>query len=344
MNRTTFYSAIVEKFRRPYRRPPIRFTRFGIFFILFSLGVGAAAINTGNNLLYLILGILLGIIVVSGILSDSSLWNFRSYWQPLDDLYAGQASLWRVESSKGKFPAVLVSTAGLWHNGNSKPRLTYWISPHGQAHSTHEVTPLRRGFLTLYEIQTSTLFPFGLFEKKHTYQTYQRWVVYPQVKPIPATQLQAMSSHGLETFVSQVGQGAVPFSVRDYRTGDPARRIDWKTSLRSGRLWVHEMEAEAEHSVILGVKRWPTEFSKKRQEEFISFLASWCKSLVDAGLGAGLLTPDNSIPAGSGIDHLRVILGYLALIDLASLPSTRSDIANTPSADALKLFIEQANG
>ena len=50
---------------------PIRFTRFGTFYILFTIGVGAAAINTGNNLLYLILGMLLGFIVISGFLSAS---------------------------------------------------------------------------------------------------------------------------------------------------------------------------------------------------------------------------------------------------------------------------------
>src|ERR1019366_5815306 len=69
---------------------PIRFTRFGTFYILFSIGVGAAAINTGNNLLYLILGILLGFIIISGFLSDSGLWGITTHWEPLDSFYAGQ--------------------------------------------------------------------------------------------------------------------------------------------------------------------------------------------------------------------------------------------------------------
>ena len=69
---------------------PIHFTRFGTFYILFSLAVGAAAINTGNNLLYLMLGLLLGFIIVSGILSDSCLWNLKLDWQPAADFYVGQ--------------------------------------------------------------------------------------------------------------------------------------------------------------------------------------------------------------------------------------------------------------
>src|ERR1019366_2941261 len=72
---------------------PIRFTRFGTFYVLFSIGVGAAAINTGNNLLYLILGILLGLIVISGFLSDSGLWGVTGTWAPLGSLYAGEKGL-----------------------------------------------------------------------------------------------------------------------------------------------------------------------------------------------------------------------------------------------------------
>jgi uncharacterized protein (DUF58 family) len=55
--------------------PPARlkFTREGKFFVGITLGVGFAAINTANNLLYLLLGMLLALIVVSGIMSELSL-------------------------------------------------------------------------------------------------------------------------------------------------------------------------------------------------------------------------------------------------------------------------------
>jgi len=45
--------------------PPRRlsFTRTGGYFVLVTLGVGVAAINTGNNLLFLLLGMMLSVIV-----------------------------------------------------------------------------------------------------------------------------------------------------------------------------------------------------------------------------------------------------------------------------------------
>src|SRR6202044_2772978 len=60
---------------RSRMRPPrrLKFTREGKFFVGITLGVGFAAINTANNLLYLLLGMLLALIVVSGIMSELSL-------------------------------------------------------------------------------------------------------------------------------------------------------------------------------------------------------------------------------------------------------------------------------
>src|SRR5687767_14874334 len=59
--------------------PPrkLRPTRVGWFFVLAVIAIGAAAVNTGNNLLYFILGMTLGAIVISGILSER---NLRGLW------------------------------------------------------------------------------------------------------------------------------------------------------------------------------------------------------------------------------------------------------------------------
>src|SRR5437762_14366115 len=54
---------------------PFKLTRGGWVFILYTIGVGAGAINTGNNLLYLVFGIFLGLILASGVLSDLTLWG-----------------------------------------------------------------------------------------------------------------------------------------------------------------------------------------------------------------------------------------------------------------------------
>ena len=64
----------VARFFRRWKPPrKLKFTREGKYYLGITLGVGFAAINTGNNLLYLLLGMLLSLIVVSGVMSDLSL-------------------------------------------------------------------------------------------------------------------------------------------------------------------------------------------------------------------------------------------------------------------------------
>ena len=58
---------------RAWRR--ISFTSGGLVFTIGALAVGFAAMNTGNNLLYLLLGSMLGFIAVSGWLSEQAIWN-----------------------------------------------------------------------------------------------------------------------------------------------------------------------------------------------------------------------------------------------------------------------------
>ena len=59
----------------PPRR--LRTTAVGRTFLVLTVGIGLAALNTGNNLLYLVLGLQLATIVVSGLLSEQALRRLR---------------------------------------------------------------------------------------------------------------------------------------------------------------------------------------------------------------------------------------------------------------------------
>src|SRR5690606_38142284 len=54
-----------------------RVTRDGWFYLAFTLAVGVAAINTGNNLLYLVLGLLVSVLLLSAFLSETVLSRLR---------------------------------------------------------------------------------------------------------------------------------------------------------------------------------------------------------------------------------------------------------------------------
>src|SRR3954462_13752822 len=79
-------------------RPPRRlsFTREGRIIVVLSVGVGFAAINTGNNLLYLLLGWLLSFVTASGILSERTLKKLRVDRRPPPRVFAGEPFLMEV--------------------------------------------------------------------------------------------------------------------------------------------------------------------------------------------------------------------------------------------------------
>src|SRR3954451_5659740 len=85
-------------------RPPRRlsFTREGRIIVILSVGVGFAAINTGNNLLYLLLGWLLSFIIASGILSELTLRALSVERRPPPRIFAGEPFLMEVHIKNAK--------------------------------------------------------------------------------------------------------------------------------------------------------------------------------------------------------------------------------------------------
>src|SRR6187551_4106059 len=84
--------------------PPRRlsFTREGRIIVILSVGVGFAAINTGNNLLYLLLGWLLSFIIASGILSELTLRALSVERRPPPRIYASEPFLMEVVIKNAK--------------------------------------------------------------------------------------------------------------------------------------------------------------------------------------------------------------------------------------------------
>ena len=87
-----------------------------------ALGLGFAAINTGNNLLYLLVSMLLGLIIVSGVLSEQSIRRVRVEPVLPDELFAGRVAL----------VGARVANRKRWRNSYS---LT--IEIHGSSHSAY---------------------------------------------------------------------------------------------------------------------------------------------------------------------------------------------------------------
>src|SRR5260221_717820 len=78
-------------------RPPrtLKVSPSGRVFLILTVGIGLGALNTGNNLLYLLLGLQLATIVASGVLSESVLRGLRVRRLGTDAAFAQEPFAWR---------------------------------------------------------------------------------------------------------------------------------------------------------------------------------------------------------------------------------------------------------
>ena len=99
-------------------KPPrkIKFSREGLILTLFTFPLGLAAINTGNNMLYLILGMLLSLIALNGILSESTVKKLSLSVKLREEAVVGIPFLVFIEikNCKRYFPSYLLRAKPIW--------------------------------------------------------------------------------------------------------------------------------------------------------------------------------------------------------------------------------------
>ena len=98
---------------RRWLRPPrtLRVTRAGRTYLVLTMGIGLGALNTGNNLLYLVLGVQLATIVASGILSEASLRGLHIRRLGAEAAFAGEPFVYRWAISRRRGPAFVLTLA-----------------------------------------------------------------------------------------------------------------------------------------------------------------------------------------------------------------------------------------
>ncbi len=306
------------RLRRLFRPPrSIRPTREGWWFLFATLGLGFAAINTGNNLLYLLLSTLLGTIVVSGILSEQSLRRLRLFRATSREIFAGSPAAVGCLLANGKHLLPSYSLAVEIPVRTGGPPRVFYVpkldAGQQRLHSWEETFP-RRGRHRLPPVRVTTRFPFSLFLKATHPVVLEEFLVFPRLHPLSPDDLRALGGWGGER-EPRPGRGTDLYNLREYRWGDDPRLIHWKSTAKSGAVMVRELEAEAALRVRLVLEDPPPGLDDERLEADISWVASLAAYLVDEGCQVELTGAGLSVPLGGGPAQLRRILEALALYE-----------------------------
>src|ERR1700682_5047873 len=70
----------------------VRLTKIGTTFVIFTVVIGFAAINTGNNALYIALSFMLGCLLLSGFASQRGLKHLNAEFDSIQEAWAGRTA------------------------------------------------------------------------------------------------------------------------------------------------------------------------------------------------------------------------------------------------------------
>lgn len=309
-------------FRRKRSRRKFRLTREGRAFLFITVGVGLAAVNTANNLLYLVLGLLLSLLLVSGVLSDLALWKLQIQRKLPTRLFAGRRSYMDIalRNEKRWLSSVSLELIDEIDRLESEPARFLRVGPRETEVASYSFESQQRGIVELGTMRVVTRYPFGLIEKGYTIFLPDEVVVYPRLVEHVATPASS-PTRGDAAPIHRTGRGSeFAGSVRFYREGDEARDIHWKRTASRGELVVREHEEDSNALVTLTVNNLlaanPDEEAawRERFEMSISEVATAAAAYLAQGTSVQVQTNDSVSPLVAGGTPPDPIWRFLALL------------------------------
>jgi len=313
-------------------RPPrkLKFTREGKFFVGITFGVGFAALNTANNLLYLLLGMLLALIVVSGVMSELSLRELTVVRRLPLRAQVGRAHLVEIEvfNHKGRVPSYAIEVEDLRAAQPADKRCFFLkISPKSAQVAAYRRTPLRRGRDVHVGFRIATRFPFGLFEKSREVPAEGELIIYPAVDPVQLPPSGIGRQAGHDSSLGR-GQGEDFLGLRALREGEDPRDVHWRKTAAVGQLVALERAREARPDVTLALDVFKPESASEDWdiafERRIRDVASRSVAHLKRGDCVTVRTSGGQITRADRSTGADPILRFLALLEAQPSPARKA--------------------
>ena len=339
--------AAARRRRRPRALPArwlkaprtLRPTRAGWVFFAFTLGVGLAAMNTGNNLLYMIHALLLSFLVLSGVMSESALRGIRVRRRLPAELIAERASQIALEitNEQPRIPSFAIVAEDCVLDGNGERRVAgrvfaLRIGPRDRETRSYAFVPRARGALPFSGVRVATRFPFGLFSKAMWVGLAQEPLVYPALDPVNVRVGRLREPRAAEHAGGSGGAAAEAASLREYAPGDAFRRIHWRASLRRDELLVREPEQDRRGDVTV---RLATRGAVDGDafEHAVRRAASEVAAHLAAGQRVALRTDRTAFLSADGMRQRATLLSFLASVEPDSPDAAAGDASPARPAD-----------
>lgn len=312
------------------RRPRVlnfSFTFGGSLFIGVTILVGLAAISAEANMLYVMFGLSLGALIVSGSLSARSIRGLAVVREHPHAVFAGHGFViqYRLTNTRrrgrgysirvgehgtrGQAPAPLPAVPSQAHPrrnhgaGRRRPSAPALAAAEGYVARIDAGETVvaavaaradRRGRVLLHDVTVSTRFPFGLFRKFARARLEDELFVLPALGRLR----ESIEPHNLRSASPRLRQrrprGWVHeefYGLREYRHGDNPKLIHWRRSARTGEWVVRELRDDPRRQVwvVLDPHVDGTPDADAAFERAVQCAATCCVAALESGALTGLL-------------------------------------------------------
>ena len=325
---------LLWSFIYPTRGHRIQPTITGTLLIAVSLGIGTAAYNTANNILFITLSLLLSCLVLSGVLSWLNLRGVAWRLQYAGPWRAGQTQAVALELRNTKR---VLPTYGLWFDcaasgfgagdaPSARRHLELRLDPGATTRLEWPVKASRRGRLRLRLDAVGSLFPFGFLRKSVASDLGAEVLVWPAPveyrRHADGSAWRVVRSQGQ---VNRAGQGGDLLALRRYAPGDAPRLVHWKASARLRHLMVRQFSTEGLEGFTLKVDSDAATWSRPEQFELaLSLAATLAEDLFRSERLQAVVIDDEPPLVVRRLRDLESFLDRLAQLEATPRPRGRS--------------------
>jgi uncharacterized protein (DUF58 family) len=273
--------------------------------------------NTGNNLLYLLFGSMVGFITVSSWLSEQTIRDVHIERGRSHPVTVGQDLRlnYQVTNQKRFLPSLAIEIV---ETGLPNRAFVAHAPPRSSVSTRSVNSFVRRGIYPLGTVTLSTSFPFGLFRKERDTEIPGEIVVWPRTdRRVRAP----MAGAGRAAHAGLAARGALGArgeyrSLRGYRPGDDPKDIHWRSSARSGVPVTREYERDGAETrwVCLDTRAEP---GGEPGEVAVEVAAALIADALAERRPFALVAGGSVLEPGDGAGHLERALDILARVDFA---------------------------
>lgn len=199
------------------------------------------------------------------------------------------------------------------------------LGPFGRKTVVYTLRGHKRGTCRIGPIALSGTDPFGLFPWTRRVKSFGEVVVYPSISALEFVHTAGFPAGNLKVS-NRLYEDVTQFrSLREYVAGDDMKRINWKASARTGRLYTTEYDATLYFPVLVALDFCIDDYPMRYREELLERAADAAASAVFAftslkqsvgflstGRPAGQEEGFSRVEGKNGYEHAQQILESIA--------------------------------